>query len=274
MELIEAWRNTRFRQPPYVFEADVPIIKSSPRAKDLGIIGKSCHEVEAHPDYCPEKSIHFSLLPQPFNGDLLNAEVYVLTLNPGFACSDYDANYRNPRYRQALLDNIRQDQPKDVLPFYFLDPKFDCHGGYGYWFCKLRETITRISECTGMTFGDARNKLGRKLAVIEIFPYHSKRASGLGSLPRQLPSSKLAKQFVKCHVLKKVERCEAIVIGLRQSDRARPDQLWSQVLGDRGECKGIHRYTSGQARRASFSLGAKGPGGRAIVDWAIKRWKP
>ena len=204
----------------------------------------------------------------------MNAEIYVLTLNPGFDCTDYDANYRIPRYRQALLDNINQDQPNGVLPFFFLDPKFDRHGGYGYWFCKLRETIARVSECTGMTFGDSRSKLGRKLAVIEFFPYQSSNASSVYGLIDKLPSSQLAKQFVKCHVLKKVENCSAIVIGLRQADRARPNQQWSQVLGDRGESNGVYRYTSHQARRPSFSPDAQGPGGRAIVDWAMKRWKP
>ena len=102
MKLLEAWKNTRFDQPPYVLEADVSVMQSSPRAKDLDIIGRSCDEVGVHPDYDSEKSLHFSLLPQPFNGDLLNAEVYVLTLNPGFACSDYEANYRKPRYRQGF----------------------------------------------------------------------------------------------------------------------------------------------------------------------------
>ena len=57
MDLVEAWRKTRFSQPPYVLDADLPVLKSSPRAKNLGITGKSCDEVEAHPDY--DRKSHF-----------------------------------------------------------------------------------------------------------------------------------------------------------------------------------------------------------------------
>ena len=257
MDLIETWRKTRFHRPPYVLDADLPVLKSSSRAKDLGITGKSCDEVKEHSDYDHKKSIHFSLLPQPFNGDLLNAAVYVLTLNPGFACSDYDANYRKPRYRQALLDNIKQDQPNDVLPFFFLDPKFDRHGGYGYWFGKLKKTIAEIALCNGMAFDEARDMLGHKFAVIELFPYQSTNASGLGSLVDKLSSSKLALEFVRCHVLEKVRRDEALVIVVRQVGR------WDQALSNRVD--GVIRYTRGEARGASLSPNSRG--GKAIIDW-------
>ena len=224
MELIEAWRKTRFHQPPYVLDSDLPILKSSPRAKDLGIIGKSCDEVEAHPDYDRAKSIHFSLLPQPFNGDLLNAEVYVLTLNPGFACSDYDASYRKPRYRQALLDNIKQDQPNHVLPFFFLDPKFDRHDGNGYWFRRLRETIAELGRRREMEFDEVRDMLGRKLAVIELVPYHSKGAGGIDKLPEMLPSARMAHDFVRHYVQMKARSKLAIVIVARRF------QTWRYAL--------------------------------------------
>lgn len=260
MRLLETWKNNRFDQPPYVLDADLPVIKSSSRAKDLEIIGESCDEVEVHTDYESGKSIHFSLLPQPFNGDLLNAEVYVLTLNPGFACSDYDANYRNPRHRQALLDNIKQNQPSDVLPFFFLDPKFERHDGYGYWNeCKgLRKIIEEIRRCkNGMTCEDVRNLLGRKMAIVEIFPYQSADASGLGPWIDKLPSSKLALEFVKCHVLEKVKRDEALVIVVRQVER------WDRALSNRVE--GVIRYTHGEARQASLSPNTRG--GKAIIKW-------
>ena len=35
MKLLDAWKNARFEQPPYVLDADVPGIRSSRRAKDL-----------------------------------------------------------------------------------------------------------------------------------------------------------------------------------------------------------------------------------------------
>ena len=260
MELIEAWRKTRFHQPPYVFEADVPLLKSSKRRKDLEIIGKSCEEVKAHPGHDREKSIHFSLLPQPFNGDLLNAEVYVLTLNPGFGCSDYDANYRKLRYRQALLDNINQTQPCGVLPFFFLDPKFERHGGYSYWFGKLKKTICEIARCNGMALDEARDMLGHKMAVMEIFPYQSANASRLGTLIDSLPSSQLALEFVRCHVLEKVKRGKASVIVVRQVNR------WRKAL--QGDFPHKHRITCyGRGEAVGAHLSPNTRGGKAIIDW-------
>ncbi len=260
MKLLDAWKNALLDQPPYALDPDVPVVKSSKRRKDLEIIGKSCNEVEAHPDYDREKSIHFSLIPQPFNGDLLNAEIYVLTLNPGFACSDYDANYHKPRYRQSFMDNIKQNQPQGVLPFFFLDPKFDRHGGHSYWFGKLKKTIAEIARCNGMAFDEARDMLGHKFAVIELFPYQSANASGLGTLINKLPSSKLALEFVRCHVLEKAMRREALVIVVRQVRR------WNQGLDDNvGEQDGVIRYSQSQARSASLSPNSKG--GKAIIDW-------
>ena len=257
MKLLEAWKNAQFDRPPYVLDADVSIIKSSPRAKDLEITGKSCDEVEAHPDYDREKSIHFSLLPQPFNGDLLNAEIYVLTLNPGFDCSDYDANYRIPRYRQALLDNIKQDQPNDVLPFFFLDPKFDCHGGNGYWFRRLRETIAELGRCREMEFDEVRDMLGRKFAVIELVPYHSNKADGLDKLPEMLPSARMAHDFVRQYVQRKARSERAIVIVHRRF------QTWRYALDpDLVRSDKVVR----NANRGGY-LSPKTAGGMAIIEW-------
>ena len=257
MKLLEAWANTRFDQPPYVFEADVPILRSSPRAKDLDIIGRSCDEVAKHPDYDSEKSLHFSLLPQPFNGDLLNAEIYVLTLNPGFACSDYDANYRKPRYRQALLDNIKQTQPSDVLPFFFLDRKFHRHGGFGYWCDRLRSTIEEIAKCRGISPDEVRNILGRKLAVIELVPYHSKKADGLDKLREMLSSARMAHDFVRQYVQRKARSDRAIVIVVRGYP------TWKYALGPDLVCSGS--VIRDDNRRGYLS--PKTTGGKAIIKW-------
>ena len=260
MNLLDAWKNTPLDQPPYVLDADVPVLKSSKRRKDLEIIGTNCHEVEAHPDYDREKSIHFSLIPQPFNGDLLNAEVYVMTLNPGFDCSDYDANYRKRCYRQALLDNLKQDQPPDVLPFVFLDPKFHWHGGYRYWFSKLKAVIRKVSDNRGITFDEARCELGRKLAVIELFPYQSLKSAGLGLLPDNLHSSNLAREFVEDYVVERVRRGNAIAIVVRQVRR------WNKALpNDIGEDDGLIRYRRGEAMGAHITPRTRG--GKAIIDW-------
>ena len=250
---------------------DLNVLKSARRrsAKDLRIIAKSCGEVREHRDYDPQKSIHFSLLPQPFIGDVLNAEIYILTLNPGFGCGDYEANYREPGFREVLLGNMRQQKPSGVLPFFFLDPKFDWHGGYHYWFSQLAQTICEIAQCRKLTpnlpwkerFEDARNMLGRKLAVVELVPYHSATSGGLGNLPDKLHSTRLAIKFVNEHVAPKVINGDAIVISVRQV------KWWDQALGTNPQLQnGIIRYDRlGEARGARLDPNSRG--GQAIIDW-------
>ena len=52
---------------------------------------------------------HFSLQPMPFAGDLSNAVVYILLLNPGFAHNDYYAEHRDAEYRRRLDQNLAQN---------------------------------------------------------------------------------------------------------------------------------------------------------------------
>ena len=102
-----------------------------------------------------------------------------------------------------------------MLPFFFLDEKFNRHGGYCYWYDRLRSTIDEIAKCRGISPDDVRNILGRKLAVIELVPYHSKNADGLHKLPEMLPSARMAHDFVREYVQRKARSGRAIVIVLR-----------------------------------------------------------
>ncbi len=235
------------------------------------IVRDSWTDVVDAPDFGAEDrtAFHLGLLPQPFMGDLKNAEIYVLTLNPGYSPTDYFGEYCVPEFREALLRNLRQEHTSPAKRNLHLDPQYAWSGGYGYWHTRLSGIILEFAKTRGWSYAKARSKLGEKLTIIELIPYHS-----LSGVYIQLPSTKLAMDFVKSHVLKRVRCDKAIVIGLRQADRENPCQLWSQVLRDLGECDGVYRYTSGQARGASFSLNAKAPGGRAILDWAIERWNP
>ena len=53
-------------------------------------------------------------------GDMLNASIYVLMLNPGLGPGDY-FEYKVPSFRQALLANLRQERITGVMPFVSLE---------------------------------------------------------------------------------------------------------------------------------------------------------
>ena len=155
-------------------------------------------------------------------GDLKSAEIYILTLNPGYSATDYFGEYCVRGYRGALLRNLRQDYSPQRSLNLFLDPQFAWSGGFGYWHTRLRNVIDKHANERGWSYAKARSKLGSKLAIIELVPYHS--ASFRDSLKRGLKSTKLAEEFVGQYVSNRLKNKKAIAILHR-----RPKE-WREIL--------------------------------------------
>ena len=151
---------------------------------------------------------HLGLLPQPFMGDLKNAEIYVLTLNPGYTPTDYFGEYCVSGFRQALLRNLRQDHNWNTTPNLHLEPQYAWSGGYGYWHDRLSGVIEKFGKERRMPYAKARSELGKKLAIIELFPYHSASFNRTSLLPK-LKTVELAKEFVNDHVVPRVRSRKA-----------------------------------------------------------------
>ena len=260
MDLIRAWADFNpTAGPPYVLDADRAVLKKLLRRRDAWVNHTTWEDAYSHPDAGnpDDNSLHFGRLPTPFVGDMQRASIYILTLNPGHALSEYYPEYKIPSFRQALLDNLRQTNRDSSVPF-ILDPQFAYDGGFNYWHDKLKSVILELARYREVSFARARSELGSKLAVIELFPYHSVRFDAGSDLLDNLPSSQLAREFVRNHVLEKVRRGKAIVIAVRQVKR------WNEALDDSvSEQHGIVRYTPGEARGANLSLNSRG--GKAIL---------
>lgn len=261
MGLLDEWRNWNADScPPFVLEADAAVIKSSRNGQHI-VVHRGWDDVGQYSEFLKpgeERYLHLGLLPTPFMGDMINASIYVLMLNPGLDKGDYYGEYEAPECRQALVANLKQDQLDNVLPFPFLDPQFNWHGGFKYWNGRLKGVIQELAKARGTSFEKSRVELGEKLSVIELFPYHS--ASFDHKWLRRLPSVELAGEFVRETVSKRVKGGQAIVIavrGLKYWDRYLPKSLT--------EGQGIIRYPSRYAQAASFNPRGKSPGGRAIL---------
>jgi len=128
------------------------------------------------PDFCApgDNKLHLSLLPQPFIGDVKNASIYILELNPGLGPSDYYGESEVPEYHDALLANLQQDFSKSDLPFLFLDPKFAWHGGFDWWHGKLAKVIEELqslippNKTNTCKFAEARYLLASNLASMMV----------------------------------------------------------------------------------------------------------
>jgi len=185
------------------------------------------------------RGFHMSLMPQPYHGDLENADVLILLINPGLSAADYFAEFNFPEFRQELVAAIRQERRSHI----FLDPKWAWTGGFGWWESKLRPVAREIASAKyDGHYGRALAELARRLAAVELIPYHSFN-SGFGGA---LASSDAARHFAAS-----VGPDRTIIVTRGVGNWRLPD------------APNIIKYSTAHARRAS--LGPETEGGRAIL---------
>ncbi len=147
-----------------------------------------------------------SLLPLPVNGNLTEAECVVLMLNPGLDPEDYEWEKTEP-FRDSITKNFTQSHTASDYPLLYLNPAFAQHPGAGYWARarlpkrakreqqKLRSVIEAIAARDGVSIATAQAHVSRKVAIVQLCPYHSARMSRRDLLIR-LPSCQAARQLV------------------------------------------------------------------------------
>lgn len=238
-ELIEFWSRAALDTAPFLHpdddlsgyrvQSDVACYSDWVRAFERGSLR-------------PE-ALHLSLLPVPYVGDLESADVLVLLLNPGMSPLDILAEQRDPEYRNALIATLRQECKTHM----FLDPKWAWTDGFAWWEAKLRAVCSRIAaEKFGGRYAHALADLSRRIACLQLVPYHSRRFAVRGGAA-ELASSQAARRFARSFALEKT------VIVTRQVREWALEDIPSVV-----------NYPSAQARGASLGPGTMG--GRAILD--------
>lgn len=254
LELINTWKNWTPTTPPHALNEDYELL-IHPTGKETITIKQSWEDVYNSSDFekPDDTRFHLGLLPKPYIGDLQNATIFILLLNPGLSPDDYYGEFKVPEFRKSVLSNIRQDFGNDDFPFLFLNPKYAWHAGFEWWHNKLKDVIKDLSTNQKISFAEARKKLAQRLACIELLPYHSKKFSLSEKQLRKLSSTQLSIEFVEKFVVPKVKRREAIVIVTRKT------RFWNLP-----ENRGVILYNAGQARGASLS--SNSPGGRAILN--------
>jgi hypothetical protein len=210
-ELIAFWRQCPSDKAnyPYLHPQDEPGLPGKLTCKYSSYDDFSCNE------YFEKKKrhiLHIGLLPIPYIGDIQNASVYVLMLNPGLSPGDYFLENGVEQYRNALVNNLYQTHGNTDYPFLFLDPKYGWHPGAEYW-------SRRFGAIVGKKGTDVRNYqaimkiLARRVAVLQLVPYHSR---AFGNYPlKELSSVTCMKQFFTDTLMPRVERNEITVIVAR-----------------------------------------------------------
>lgn len=249
--LADFWREFDSENPPFIHPADRAVIEARQGRDHRFDSLEAFVNSPAFGD--PGRGLHLHLLPLPFAGDLANADIFILLLNPGFETADYVAGGHGSTLRAACADTIRQRVSDSAFPFFFLDPQFCWSGGYRWWEGKLRGVLAEFARLRGVSYLEALKALSRRMAVLEYFPYSSN--SGPEGL-RELPSSAAARAYVHDAVLPRARMGELTLVVTRQSN------AWGITAQD-DNGSDIIVYGGGETRAAHLSTGSRG--GKAIL---------
>jgi hypothetical protein len=256
IELLSAWRGISLSKPPYILDGDEILIKN----EELRL-SYSCFEDYymrgfnfKSPNKIHDGLIHDGLIPIPYDGDILRAKIYILTLNPGFGPHDYYAESYDTAFRKAKIQQLRQQLMDETFPFFGLNPLFSWLGGYRYWTTRLGDIIDKVSEQRNVPYIEALSMLSKSIACLEYIPYHSKIFGLKKAVVNKMRSPKLMKEFVDNYVVPRVkkERDDTAIIVTRHAEK------W-----DLSEQPNIIVYGAGESRAAY--LNSKSRGGKMIA---------
>ncbi|MFP5208197.1 MAG: hypothetical protein ACLGRW_02795 [Acidobacteriota bacterium] len=262
-DLISFWKRSSFNRLPFAHPDDLPKLREilekngrwSPESDH-----RSFRDYLSGKRFNPDDNgLHLSLLPVPYAGNLRKASVVVLMLNPGFNYSDFWAESdecKIPEFRARLNANLQQlfDGDGAEYPFLFLDPQFCWHAGFQWWEKKLRNVIQRIAKkkCGG-NYREALQRLSKRLACIELVPYHSASFKHQHLIEEKLPSIVRATEFVKNRLVDKAKAGKITLIVARGNHGWKLDRASENLI----------IYKNGEERGASLS--EKSRGGKAVL---------
>ena len=163
-------------------------------------------KLEGNPDY----KLHLDSVPEPFWGDIVNADVFILSGNPGYGDPTIEESFIGNRdLIQKTRDNLEQTSPTNLNSpnLLWLEEKElihngkDPHPGYDFWKSMMGAILQKGKE--------------PNICVIEYFPYHSQMISDeMKECASELPSSK----FVDFYLEKAIKDEKWIVIARCKSE--------------------------------------------------------
>lgn len=229
MGLIEFWTNLKKTQNLFVHPADN--IDINKNYKDKYSYDDYINNLKNLDVLKDDSKFHLSLIPIPYIGDIINAKIYILMLNPGFERLDYYAESKDNELKASLFNNLYQENLDPEYPFIFLNPKFLWHGGGRYYENRFKWLIEKAQ---GDTYNKKLSQVAQKVAVLQYYPYHSKNK------PKQpLNSSKEIFNFVENELMPKAKKEEICIIRVWGWSDLENDNV---IDSDNTSCPYISRY--------------------------------
>lgn len=165
----------------------------------------------------PPNVLHVGLHPQPFIGNIADPLIFILHGNPGFSIRDYSDEFENPTHAAACIQNLQNAD----LGFFPLGNASLGTGAADYWLNAFSGAITALANSRNISIDDSRDIIRRNVGLIESCAYHSNITPGRWT--DDLPSSRLAREYVCEVVLPRAKRGDSLVFIWRRVGR---DDYW------------------------------------------------
>jgi hypothetical protein len=262
--LIRKWRRQPLGGKRYLFEQDkIP--------QEMQLCFTSYQDFIGNSEYlngdktfrtCYRSKFHLGLIPVPFQGDLSSADIFICLINPGLSSLDYLVE-EDPSYREILERNLQQNLGKDSYPFFPLDPKWLWTSGGRWWTDLFRGVISKLRLEKKCSYEEATKIIAKRVAALELVPYHSANADNVAGLVEDLKSTRLIKDYVQTVICPQVCSGKALLI------IASGNTLWDIDCGcENGNANIVRRPKKGPPK-AQLSMNPGGSGTR-ISDRLLK----
>jgi len=238
--LITSWQQCRLKAPPYLFPDDHILRK--PEARSYIAKHRTFEKFIASRDFDPARGhkLQLGLLPVPYVGNLQQASVFILMLNPGFDLGDYFAEQVSPALHATLIRNLHQTNDSDQFPFWCLDPQFAWTGGFQYWRPRLDPIITRLAEQKHLSYPKALEHVAQAVACIELIPYHSMSFKLRAQFSRQLASRSKVIEYVADVLVPRARNGEVVIVAARGGATWNLPQHENIVVYEKSETRSAH----------------------------------
>lgn len=229
--IVDYWKSVLKKSGPYLHDED--------RHLDSSLIDDSRPDRLLSAGFLPYRDPQrycVGLLPEPYVGDISNARVYILLLNPSLDAADLRA-YTDPDYLDRTVLNLKQEFVSGKRRFYPLEDDFSWTGAGLWWRPRFRPIVEQLAPA-GSTrpVSEVLDLIGERVAALEYWPYHS--VSNLISEPRlrKCRSHIEMEAFVRDYVLKRAAKDDCCVIvprSVRKWDLPRSHKnVWTRSPGE------------------------------------------
>lgn len=122
--------------------------------------------------------LRLHVYPQHFVGDIDNAKIIILSLNPGYDTKYYNA-YKNSinnngiNYEQIIKENLEMKRP------FFHAFELANESDLGYWGNKMKCWVEGYDKKDNEELIESLKKITKDIALAEFFPYHSISYNGM-----------------------------------------------------------------------------------------------